>query len=748
MEFLSEIKGLDLICQFLIKSTLVLTLSFVLIFLFRKKSATLRHFLLSVSLISLLLLPFFTAFTKGWKTGLLPSWQTEKNSSLKAGDWKESQKIPPRLGLLDTAVDLEANPVTFFEKPKNTLFKFLKTTSITSLIGLLLLTIWTAGLLFLLSRIFLGLYGAYRLTRQAKRLSNPTWGQLLSFFLKAVSIKRKINLLSHTEIKVPLTWGVIRPVVIFPDESRNWTRNQCSSALFHELSHIKRSDFLIKILARLSCAFYWFNPFSWFAFQWMKKEQEKACDELVLKAGVKPSIYAGNLLSIKKAGHLRWNPPSAVLGAVGKSLLNERLTAILRQQFSPKEVKMKTKVLLSILVIATIAFIGLARPSQSAALIETDITHQEIGFTKTQPLPQEKAEQENQEKKKTEKTEQKESKEKKEKVKTITWDTKSGKTIKITFSADRSDEVKTIKIVGHPDIHVDKDSGEKTITLHLPESSMAFEKDEEGHWSIKTDKLHFFKALSIKPLELKHNLKHRLKQTLKLKEGKAYTVVASPKVELKTHPKLEALHTKPHFALHLAPHIKTYTLCHTESVHEKLQEKLEKIREKLKQIRKNKDLDAAAREQILIEIEEELEELSEQVKEKSEDLEDIKTEIYTKAKKIHLDEPLVIKKIEDGHAHIVVKEDKQVIGLDDKKDKKFKICIKSHITDDNKGTYGEVIEKLKAKLPESCKVESKIDEEDGTITITISGVDEEDNTKKTIKEIIKELKEKLAKKKT
>ena len=93
---------------------------------------------------------------------------------------------------------------------------------------------------------------------------------------------------------------------------------------------------MIKILARLSCALYWFNPLSWFAYRWMKKEQEKACDELVLKAGVKPSTYAVNLLTIKKAGHLHWNPPSAVLGAVGKSQLNERLTAILKQQFKPK----------------------------------------------------------------------------------------------------------------------------------------------------------------------------------------------------------------------------------------------------------------------------------------------------------------------------------------------------------------------------------------------------------------------------
>ncbi len=73
MEFLAEIKGLDLFSEFFIKSSVILTFTFVLVFLFRKKSASLRHFLLSVSLISLLLFPFLSTLTKGWETGLLPS---------------------------------------------------------------------------------------------------------------------------------------------------------------------------------------------------------------------------------------------------------------------------------------------------------------------------------------------------------------------------------------------------------------------------------------------------------------------------------------------------------------------------------------------------------------------------------------------------------------------------------------------------------------------------------------------------
>ena len=67
------------------------------------------------------------------------------------------------------------------------------------------------------------------------------------------------------------------------------------------------------LLSRLSRALFWFNPLSWLVFRMMKKEQEKACDELVLKAGIKPSTYAENLLSIRDSVPVHWSPPAAVL---------------------------------------------------------------------------------------------------------------------------------------------------------------------------------------------------------------------------------------------------------------------------------------------------------------------------------------------------------------------------------------------------------------------------------------------------
>ena len=75
---------LALLCEYLIKSSLVLSVSIVLVYLMRKKSAGLRHLVLSVFFIGLLFLPILSSFTTGWETKFLPSWQTRDASALKA----------------------------------------------------------------------------------------------------------------------------------------------------------------------------------------------------------------------------------------------------------------------------------------------------------------------------------------------------------------------------------------------------------------------------------------------------------------------------------------------------------------------------------------------------------------------------------------------------------------------------------------------------------------------------------------
>ena len=700
MEFFSELKIADLIFEYLIKSSLVLSVSFLIILLFRRKSAALRHFILSFSLISLLLLPLLSSLTIGWETPLLPSWSSDhiySSAANKASNENEIfiQRKFQENNTIFSGIRGTGKKISGSLWPKNG--------SLKNILGLSMLILWSTGLLFLLIRIFLGLYAAHRITRQGKKILSFSWQKLMEKLLKSLSLRRKISLFRHSRVKFPLTWGVIKPVIIMPDTSRNWTRDQCTSVLLHELSHIKRGDFLIKVIARISCAVFWFNPLSWITYKKMKMEQEKACDEFVIKAGVRPSTYAANLISIKKSGQVHWHPPALVLEAMGKNQFQARLTAILRKQFKTKEIKMKTKIMLSLTVILLMLVIGLARPYRSIASSETMSGHQDLSPGLIQQSVQEKKVdvQEKEQKKESEEAQKKEAKEKKKNI----WVTKDGKSITI-ISKDGSKKIYFL-------------DGDK-IDIH---------EDKNGNWTISGDKLKFHKDDNVKVIKLEkgHEFYAIDIDTDKETQGKRKILIA-PKANVHVAPKADV-------------HANLFMDFETN---EKLNEKIKKIQEKIQKITEEKVTEALAEieTQTLKEMEEVLAQVSEELAQKSKMLKDIEVSL------LHEDEVDIddhIKELDELNVLEEIDEDSNLIVAVKHKGEGIQIKFKTGFNSEHKLEYKKIVERLKNELPEGYEVESELDEEGNMFSITITGDSKDREKQIAVQDLVKKISELLEK---
>lgn len=467
MTLLSQFKGIEIFFEFLLKSSLILVLTLSFYFLAKKKSASFRHFLLSTSFIILLALPFLILFAPGWQSGIIPSFTAfpQANSALR------DSIIDKRLVRLDEASSpataISPDPVKDEHSP---LLLFLQDLYPNSLIAL-----WFCGLFFLLIRLVFGLYGTFKITNQGVLINGYPWKELFLLFIKKTALKRKVRLLKNERVIVPMTWGVRKPVIIMPAQAANWPVEQCSTVLFHELFHVKRWDFLIRLLSRLTCFLYWFNPLGWIVFRQLKKEQEKACDEMVLNAGIKPSTYASCLLRMRKSierkkGHY---VPVPAIGMAGQSEFKERLTTILKKQLIPKEEKMKTKITLLILGIFVAALIGTAKPAKAQLPSDNDeaaITQTTDTIQKAVPVDEEK-EKKKEKKEKKEKQKAEKKKEKKEHV----WvsvdvdeegekEKKGKKYSKAVFLPHDSDITK-IKVEGDQVFIYEKDKPVKKIDL-------------------------------------------------------------------------------------------------------------------------------------------------------------------------------------------------------------------------------------------------------------------------------------------
>ncbi|MFH1572534.1 MAG: M56 family metallopeptidase, partial [Acidobacteriota bacterium] len=362
--------GADWLClflEYLIKTSLALGIALLLASMLRSRPASIRHFVLSFFLIGLLILPVFSKFRFGWDTALLPS-----PGSADGGMRTTVRPAPPaaerltgrRSGSAAGAWSATDSPDS--ARPSSEVMLLPSETVTTrGITGISLPLIWSAGFAILLLRLGLGILGAYRLTRNGEDLADPALRMLLARFFAVLRLRRAVCLKSHREVAVPFTWGFFRPVILIPAGHEQWTEDQRSSALLHEVSHIKRADFLVMLLVRLSRAVFWFNPLTWIVIRYLKKEQERACDDLVLAAGIKPSAYAAALLSFKRSSGCRSHASPAFPGLLGAASFNERLAAILREGLTCKEVTLKTKLMLAIVVILSVALIGMARPSKA-----------------------------------------------------------------------------------------------------------------------------------------------------------------------------------------------------------------------------------------------------------------------------------------------------------------------------------------------------------------------------------------------
>jgi beta-lactamase regulating signal transducer with metallopeptidase domain len=475
-----SIPWLHVFVELLLKSTLALSLALIITTFIRNKSSSMRHFVLAFFLIGLLFIPILTLFQFGWQTNLLPSRITAENLDPAVTNSKILHSRPHESVLHAQKIEEWIPALTKKSKAigssQSHSFPASSVPSASRIMNFFLIMIWAGGMLLLLLRICLGLFEASRMTKEGKQVDDPAWRILMDRFLSLIGLSRRIRLKSHKKVLVPLTWGLIKPVIMIPSDYKAWTEDQKSAALFHELSHIKRSDFLITLLVRFSLALFWFNPLSWFVFRRMKSEQEKACDELVLRAGIKPSIYAANLLLFRDAAGFRWTPSAALLSIFGRSSFSERLSAILKQKQILKEVTMKTKLVISVTVILAVAIIGTARPSSSAPefipgsmILSLDDTNPrsypvDAEFNEEEQKTQSPAET------KVNVQEEKEKQEKKSKkadkhITVIT--TKKGKKVPIEITVIEGDEKKKIKI-------------EKSVTIKKGKNGKVILLDPEG----------------------------------------------------------------------------------------------------------------------------------------------------------------------------------------------------------------------------------------------------------------------------
>ena len=171
-----------------------------------------------------------------------------------------------------------------------------------------------------------------RIARSGERWRDPAALDALAEAARLAGVMRPVTLLRSSEVPVPATWGVRRPVIALPAAAATWTPERLRLVLVHELVHVRRQDVMVEALLWLAGALYWFHPAVWLAAARVRLERERACDEAVLATGARASEYCGHLVEIMRAATRgRRGARGAVIGATmaAPCTLERRVRALL-----------------------------------------------------------------------------------------------------------------------------------------------------------------------------------------------------------------------------------------------------------------------------------------------------------------------------------------------------------------------------------------------------------------------------------
>lgn len=141
---------------------------------------------------------------------------------------------------------------------------------------------------------------------QLKRRSRPVSSILRDKVAASHGLRWRIPQLRESDaVRIPITIGFLRPVVILPVGWEMWEEFKLTAVLGHEFAHVRRFDWAIATVAAFNKCVFWLNPLAFFLERNLSELAERACDDAALNLTHDAARYAEVLLQFATAhdGH-------------------------------------------------------------------------------------------------------------------------------------------------------------------------------------------------------------------------------------------------------------------------------------------------------------------------------------------------------------------------------------------------------------------------------------------------------------
>ena len=159
-----------------------------------------------------------------------------------------------------------------------------------SVLPYILAAIWILGAAAMLLRLAVSYFKLYRSVKACSKKIGDT--------------------LICPDLSAAFVMGFFRPVICLPEGLEG---DEKEYVLLHEQTHIKRYDYISKLIFYFALCIHWFNPLVWLAYCLFSRDMEMSCDEAVIKKmgdGIKKS-YSLSILALSAPSPLSFGQASA-----------------------------------------------------------------------------------------------------------------------------------------------------------------------------------------------------------------------------------------------------------------------------------------------------------------------------------------------------------------------------------------------------------------------------------------------------
>ena len=159
--------------------------------------------------------------------------------------------------------------------------------------------VWCAGVALMAMRSFAGWHRIHRLTREGAEDAPDHWQDRLVQLAMRVGVRVRVQLMVTAKVAVPCVVGWMKPVILIPPAALvGLSALQLEMVLAHELSHIRRHDYLVNLLQLLVETMLFYHPVVRWISQDARRERELCCDDSAVHACGDALHYAHTLTDL------------------------------------------------------------------------------------------------------------------------------------------------------------------------------------------------------------------------------------------------------------------------------------------------------------------------------------------------------------------------------------------------------------------------------------------------------------------